>query len=257
MNPVIQVEEVRTRLDGHWVHRGVNFELWPGEIVALIGGSGTGKTVLLHELVGLRRPTEGRILLFGQDLATADADGLQRLRRRFGMLFQDGALFSAMNVAQNVAAPLAEHRPLPVSLLHEVVNLKLNLAGLPLDAGRKMPSELSGGMRKRAALARALALDPELLFLDEPTSGLDPISARELDHTLRVLVDSLGLTVLFTTHDLDSIWGLADRVIVLFEGQVVADGPVGEVALEDHEWIRSYFGARVDPGEVSGATLRE
>jgi phospholipid/cholesterol/gamma-HCH transport system ATP-binding protein len=257
VSPVLQVEEVRTLLDGHWVHRGVNLEMWPGEIVALIGASGTGKTVLLHEVVGLRRPTEGRIRVFGQDLATLDGEGLQHLRRRFGMLFQDGALFSAMNVAANVAAPLVEHRPLPDPLLHEVVNLKLNLAGLPLEAGHKMPSELSGGMRKRAALARALALDPELLFLDEPTSGLDPLSARELDHTLRVLVDSLGLSVLFTTHDLDSIWGLTDRVVVLFEGHAIADGPVEEVARSDHEWIRSYFGARVEPKLGPRAPLRE
>ena len=243
--PVVEVAALRTRLDGRWVHDGVSFTLWPGEIVALIGGSGSGKTVLLNQLVGLRHPDGGQVKLFGEDLARMGVDALQALRRRFGLLFQDGALFSAMRVAENVAAPLREHLPwLSAPLRDEVVDLKLALAGLPVDAACKMPSELSGGMRKRAALARALALEPELLFLDEPTSGLDPISAREFDSTLRVLVDSLGLTVLLTTHDLDSLWGLADRVIVLFEGKVIADGPVREVARIEHAWIRSYFDTR-------------
>lgn len=243
--PVIEVIGLRTRLGEHWVHDGVSFALRPGEIAALIGGSGTGKTVLLNQLVGLLSPSGGQVKLFGQDMAKMSAGALRALRRRFGLLFQDGALFSAMRVAENVATPLREHMPwLPEPLRDEVVHLKLALAGLPADAANKMPSELSGGMRKRAALARALALEPELLLLDEPTSGLDPISAREFDSTLRVLVDSLGLTVLLTTHDLDSLWGLADRVIVLFEGKVIADGPVREVAQVQHEWIRSYFDTR-------------
>jgi len=243
--PVVEVVGLRTWLAGHWVHDGISFTLRPGEIAALIGGSGTGKTVLLNQLVGLRRPDGGQVKLFGQDLAKLGAGELQTLRRRFGLLFQDGALFSAMRVAENVATPLREHMPwLPAPLRDEVVNLKLGLVGLPPDAGGKMPSELSGGMRKRAALARALALEPELLFLDEPTSGLDPISARDFDRTLRVLVDSLGLTVLLTTHDLDSLWGLADRIIVLYEGKVIGDGPVWEVARIEHEWIRSYFDTR-------------
>ena len=245
VTPVAEVAGLRTRLGGRWVHDGVSFTLRPGEIVALIGGSGTGKTVLLNQLVGLRHPDGGQVRLFGQDLARQSEAALRALRRRFGLLFQDGALFSAMRVADNVATPLREHLPdLPRALRDEVVDLKLALVGLPPDAASKMPSELSGGMKKRAALARALALEPELLFLDEPTSGLDPISAREFDHTLRVLVDSLGLTVLLTTHDLDSIRGLVDRVIVLFEGKVIADGPVAEVARIEHEWIRSYFDAR-------------
>ncbi len=242
---VVDVVGLRTQLAGHWVHDGVSFALRPGEVTALIGGSGTGKTVLLNQLVGLLKPSGGQVKLFGQDLAKLSAGELRRLRRRFGLLFQDGALFSAMRVAENVATPLREHMPwLPARLRDEVVDLKLALAGLPPDAAGKMPSELSGGMRKRAALARALALEPDLLLLDEPTSGLDPISAREFDRTLRVLVDSLRLTVLFTTHDLESLWGLADRVIVLFEGKVIADGPAREVAQLPHEWIRSYFDTR-------------
>ncbi|MCU0840099.1 MAG: ATP-binding cassette domain-containing protein [Thiobacillaceae bacterium] len=243
--PIVEATNVRTRLGGRWVHDGVSFALRRGEITALIGGSGTGKTVLLRELVGLERPTEGRVSLFGEDLASISGQRLNALRRRFGLLFQDGALFSAMSVAENVAAPVVEHLSLPDDLLCEVVNLKLNLVGLPLDAARRRPSELSGGMRKRAALARALALEPELLFLDEPTSGLDPLGAREFDHTLRVLVDSLGLTVLLTTHDLDTLYDLVDRVIVLHEGKVIGDGPLKEVARSQHEWIRSYFDTRM------------
>lgn len=242
MTAVVEVEDLRTRLGGRWVHDGVSFAVRPGEIVALIGGSGTGKTVMLNHMVGLTRPTSGRVKLFGQDLTRLGEAALQAVRRRFGLLFQDGALFSAMKVGENVATPLREHLPqLTKPLRDEVVAMKLALVGLPHDAAMKMPSELSGGMRKRAALARALALEPELLFLDEPTSGLDPISAREFDSTLRVLVDSLGLGVLFTTHDLDSLCGLADRIVVLHRGRVIADGPVAEVARVDHEWIRSYF----------------
>ena len=241
LEPVVEVESLRTCLGGHWVHDDISFTLRTGEIVALIGGSGTGKTVLLNQLVGLRSPDGGRVKLFGQDLAQLSSADLQALRRRFGFLFQDGALFSAMRVAENVATPLREHLPwLALPLREEIVDLKLALVGLPPDAAGKMPSELSGGLRKRAALA----LEPELLFLDEPTSGLDPISAREFDRTLRVLVDSLKLTVLLTTHDLDSLWGLADRIIVLFEGRVIGDGPVRKVAGIEHEWIRAYFDTR-------------
>lgn len=245
-----EVRGLRTWLGGRWLHDRLSFRLRPGEVTALIGGSGTGKSVLLQEMVGLRRPSEGQVLLFGEDLARVRQSRLERLRRRFGLLFQDGALFTSMNVAANVAAPLVEHMPdLPRELLREVVDLRLNLVGLLPDTARKMPSELSGGMRKRVALARALALEPELLFLDEPTSGLDPIGARDFDHTLRVLTDSLGLSVLLATHDLDSLWGLADRVIVLFEGKIIADGPTENVAREAHEWIRSYFDAR-DPAPL-------
>ncbi len=238
---VVEVEGVRTRLAGRWVHDGVSFAIPRGQVAALIGGSGTGKSVLLREIVGLMRPTEGHIRLFGEDLAALPPTRLDALRRRFGLLFQDGALFSNLSVAENIAAPVRERLRLPDELMCELVDLRLNLVGLPLAAASLRPSELSGGMRKRAALARALALEPELLILDEPTAGLDPIGGRDFDRTLRVLADSLGLTILLTTHDLDTLYDLVDRVIVLHDGSVIADGPVEEVAQTDHEWIRSYF----------------
>jgi phospholipid/cholesterol/gamma-HCH transport system ATP-binding protein len=256
--PVLEVRGIRTQLDGRWLHDGVDFSLARGEVVALIGASGTGKTVLLRECIGLLRPTAGQVRMLGENLWQLSGAGMNRLRRRFGMLFQEGALFSSLTVAQNVAAPLMEHTHLPRSLRDEVVRLRIRLAGLPLDAADKRPAELSGGMKKRAALARALALEPELLFLDEPTSGLDPISAREFDRLLRTLCDSLGLTALLTTHDLDSLWGLVDRVIVLHGGKVIANGPVAQVAQVEHEWIRSYFsshsGGRSGRGEQSDGT---
>lgn len=245
MTPVLEVDSIRTRLGGQLLHDGVGFKVNRGEIVALIGGSGTGKTVLLRECIGLLRPTEGRIRLLGEDLWTLAPADLDALRRRFGVLFQEGALFSSLTVAENVGAPLREHTGLRVGLRDEVVAMKIRLAGLPAEAAHKRPAELSGGMKKRAALARALALEPEMLFLDEPTSGLDPISARAFDDLLRTLCDSLGLTALLTTHDLDTLWGLVDRVVVLHGGKVIADGPVHEVARVDHDWIRSYFSAHV------------
>lgn len=239
--PVLEVRGVRTRLGGSWLHDGVDFALAPGEVVALIGASGTGKTVLLRECIGLHRPTAGTVRVLGEDIWRLSGPDLDKVRRRFGVLFQEGALFSSLTVAQNVTAPLIEHTRLPRDLRDEVVRLRIRLAGLPPEAGGKRPAELSGGMKKRAALARALALEPELLFLDEPTSGLDPISAREFDRLLRTLCDSLGLTALLTTHDLDTLWGLVDRVIVLHEGRVIADGPADQVAREEHAWIRAYF----------------
>jgi phospholipid/cholesterol/gamma-HCH transport system ATP-binding protein len=241
---VLQAEAIHTRMGGHWLHRGIDFGIPKGQVVALIGASGTGKSVLLRECIGLLRPDAGRVRLFGEDLWALSPARLNQVRSRFGVLFQEGALFSSLTVAENVAAPIQEHTDLPAKLRQALVAMKIRLVGLPSQACDKRPSELSGGMKKRAALARALALEPELLFLDEPTSGLDPISAREFDHLLRVLCDSLGLTALITTHDLDSLWGLVDRVIVLYQGKVIADGPVQQVAATDHEWIRSYFTAR-------------
>lgn len=241
---VIEADGIRTRLGGAWVHDGVSFRVGRGELVALIGGSGTGKSVLIRELIGLMRPTGGRARLFGEDIWALPAEAVNALRRRFGMLFQDGALFSSLTVAQNVAAPLREHLNLPPRLLQELIALRLAMAGLPQSAADKRPSELSGGMRKRAALARALALEPEILFLDEPTSGLDPVSARAFDELVRTLCDSLGLTVFMATHDLDTLWGICDRIIVLSQGRVIGDGPAAEVARLADPWIRSYFAAQ-------------
>ncbi len=244
--PVIEVSEVVTRLGGTLIHDGVSLEVARGEVIALIGGSGTGKSVLLKEIIGLIRPQAGSIRLFGQDVWKASESELMALRRRFGVLFQDGALFSSLTVEQNVAAPLREHTDLPVQECLELARLKIALAGLPASACRKMPSELSGGMRKRAALARALALDPELLFLDEPTSGLDPISARAFDRLIRQLSDSLGLTVFLVTHDLDTLLVMVDRIIALSQGKVLGEGTVDELRKINDKWLQDYFSARYE-----------
>ena len=242
--PVIELDNIVTRFGTQSIHDGVSLKVNRGEVVALIGGSGSGKSVLLKELVGLIKPSAGSARLFGEDVWAASGEQLNRLRQRFGMLFQDGALFSSLNVAQNVAVPLLEHTNLDKAECMRLARLKLALAGLPDSAAAKMPSELSGGMRKRAALARALALDPELLFLDEPTSGLDPISARAFDQLIRVLSDGLGLTVFLITHDLDTLLSIIDRVIVLADHRVLADGSVATLQQIDNPWLRDYFSAR-------------
>ncbi len=247
---VIDVRGVSTTLGGHAIHRDLGLSVARGEVVALIGGSGTGKSVLMREIIGLLRPQSGRIALFGQAVWDATPAQMNVLRRRFGVLFQDGALFSSLSVEDNVAVPLFEHTALPRPTCRRLARLKLALAGLPADVVRKRPSELSGGMRKRVALARALALDPELLFLDEPTSGLDPISARAFDHLIRLLADSLGLTVFLITHDLDTLFSIIDRVIVLSAGRVLGSGTVDELKHVDDPWLREYFAAR-SPGRES------
>jgi phospholipid/cholesterol/gamma-HCH transport system ATP-binding protein len=254
---VLEVDGVVTRFGRTTIHDGVSFTAGRGEILAIIGGSGTGKSVLLREIIGLLRPTAGRIRLLGTDVWAASTAALTALRTRFGMMFQDGALFSSLTVAENVATPLAEHAAVPPRLLEPLVRLRIAMAGLPPEAGAKMPSELSGGMRKRAAIARALALEPEVLFLDEPTSGLDPITARAFDGLLRVLCDDLGLTVVVVTHDLDTLLGIVDRVIVLARGKVLTDGPVREVMALDDPWVQSYFSVRRminDEGEVTNGS---
>ena len=242
--PVLEVDSIVTRFGADVVHQGVSFSVRRGEVVALIGGSGTGKSVLLKEIIGLARPTAGAIRLLDTDVWGEGREHMNDLRRRFGMLFQDGALFSSLTVAENIAVPFREHTDLPPALIPPLVGFKLALVGLPPETGTKMPAELSGGMRKRVALARALALEPEILFLDEPTSGLDPIGARAFDNMVRVLSDGLGLTVLIVTHDLEMLQSIVDRVIVLAGGKVIADGRVDEVKTLDDPWIRSYFSAR-------------
>jgi phospholipid/cholesterol/gamma-HCH transport system ATP-binding protein len=242
--PVIEVEDVVSRFGTQTVHDGVSFTVQPGTLVGLIGGSGTGKSVLLREIIGLQRPTGGRLTLLGTDMWASPEAELQQVRRRFGMMFQDGALFSSLTVAQNVAVPLREHTTLTPATIGALVALRLAQAGLPPEAGAKKPSELSGGMRKRAAIARAIALEPEVLFLDEPTSGLDPITARGFDRLVRSLVDDLGLTVFLVTHDLDTLLTVVDRLIVLARGKVLADGTVAEVTRVQDDWIRDYFSVR-------------
>ena len=243
-DPVLQIDSVVTRFGGNIVHDGVSFNVARGEVVALIGGSGIGKSVLVKEAIGLLRPTAGSVRLLDTDVWNSDQEQLNVLRRRFGMLFQDGALFSSLTVAENIAVPFREHTDLPRELIPSLVGFKLALVGLPPETGAKMPAELSGGMRKRVALARALALEPEILFLDEPTSGLDPIGARAFDSMVRVLSDSLGLTVFIVTHDLDTLLSIIDRVIVLSKGKVIADGRVDAVRQLDDPWIKEYFSAR-------------
>jgi len=244
MERVLEADSVVTRFGTEVIHDRVSFTVGRGEVVALIGASGTGKSVLLKEAIGLIRPSGGTIRLLGTDVWRSSADELNALRRRFGMLFQDGALFSSLTVAENIAVPFRENTDLPMDLIAPLVGFRLALVGLAPDAGSKTPAELSGGMRKRVALARALALEPEILFLDEPTSGLDPVGARAFDALVRVLSESLGLTVFIVTHDLDTLLSIIDRAIVLSRGKVIADGPVSAVMQADDPWIRDYFSAR-------------
>jgi phospholipid/cholesterol/gamma-HCH transport system ATP-binding protein len=228
------------RLGGRTIFDKLDLDVRRGEVLGIVGASGAGKSVLLRTIVGLNRPQAGRIEIFGQDRARLDDEEQRALDARYGVLFQDGALFSSLNVGQNVMLPLNEHRDLPFELRCEMTRIKLMMVGLPIDAAFKMPSELSGGMRKRAGLARALALDPELLFLDEPTAGLDPISAAEFDTLIADLQQSLRLTVLMVTHDLDSLVAICDRVAVLVDRRLVI-GTLAEVMANPHPWIQSYF----------------
>ncbi|WP_237751634.1 ABC transporter ATP-binding protein [Sphingobium sp. DC-2] len=221
------------------IHDGVDLEVRRGEILGLIGGSGSGKSVLLHTILGLNRPAAGRIELLGRDLAEAGHSGIAQ---RIGMLFQNGALFSSLTVQENVETPFLEHLELPYPFVRDLAALKIRLAGLNDDAGPKRPSALSGGMRRRAGLARAIALDPEILFLDEPTAGLDPISAAAFDELILKLHEALGLTVLMITHDLDALYAVTDRVAVLADQKVVAVAPVAELERSEHPWIKEYLG---------------
>ena len=240
-DPVIRVRGLENRFASDVVHRGLDLDVRRGEILGVVGGSGTGKSVLMRSILGLLRPSGGRIEVFGQCLQEAD-DAQQVMSHRAGVLFQDGALFSSLNVLENVELPLKTHRQeLSTQLRRDLARSKIQLSGLPDSTGAKMPSELSGGMRKRAALARALALEPELLFLDEPTAGLDPIGAAGFDRLLRTLQRALGLTVFLITHDLDTLYTICDRVAVIADGKVLAAAPLREIEQLDHEWTRDYF----------------
>ena len=240
--PVIQVRGLRNQFGAQIVHENLDLDVRRGEILGVVGGSGSGKSVLMRSILGLREPDAGTVEVLGVDgRSRADADRLH-IERNTGVLFQDGALFSSLTVGENVQVPLKEHHPeLPESLLYELALLKVKLSGLPPDALDKLPSQLSGGMRKRAGLARALALDPPLLFLDEPTAGLDPIGAAAFDRLTRTLQQALGLTVFLITHDLDTLYAICDRVAVLAEKRVIAVGPLHEIERLDHPWVQEYF----------------
>lgn len=239
---VIRVRGLRNRFGAQVVHENLDLDVWRGEVLGIVGGSGTGKSVLLRTIVGLNRPAAGSIEVFGRDLAgLGDEERRRSVENRWGILFQDGALFSSLTVAQNVQVPLREHLELSQDLMDEIAALKIDMVGLPRDAARKYPSELSGGMRKRAGLARALALDPDIVFLDEPTAGLDPIGAAAFDQLIGDLQRALGLTVFMVTHDLDSLHAICDRIAVLAEKRVLVEGPMDLMLRQTHPWIREYF----------------
>jgi len=238
--PIIRVRGLVNRFGSQTVHDGLDLDVRRGEVIGIVGGSGTGKSVMLRTIVGLQHPSAGSIEVFGRDaLHISDRDRLE-LERRWGVLFQDGALFSSLTVAQNIEVPLKEHYVMPLRLMDEIAASKIGLVGLPEEAGDKFPSQLSGGMRKRAGLARALAMDPEILFLDEPTAGLDPIAAGDFDKLIGDLKASLGLTVFMVTHDLDSLFAICDRVAVLVDKKIRV-ASIEEHLRDDHPWIHSYF----------------
>ena len=239
--PAVDVRGLRTSFGDHVVHDGVDLVVDRGIIQAVVGGSGSGKSVLLNTIIGLRQPDAGTVRVLGQELERASRRAWSALERSWGVLFQGGALFSNLTVRENVASPMVEHTDLPRDEINQLADLKIAMVGLRPDAGDLKPAELSGGMRKRAGLARALALDPELLFLDEPTSGLDPIAAGAFDELIRDLSRSLGLTVFMITHDLDTLYAITDKVAVLADRKVVANAPVHELEGSDHPWIREYF----------------
>ena len=238
---VIEMRKVSTRFGDHVVHTDVNLDVRRAEIFALIGGSGSGKSTLLREMILLQRPNAGSVRVLGVDLDPLDADGALALRRRWGVMFQHGGLFGALTVQENVGLPLREHTELEDGLIDDIAASKLVLAGLKPEVGAQYPSQLSGGMLKRASLARAMALDPELLFLDEPTAGLDPVSAGGVDELVRKLRDLFGLTIVMITHDLDLLWQVADRVAVLADGKVQGVGSMAELSRSDNPAIRQFF----------------
>ncbi|QQQ02370.1 ABC transporter ATP-binding protein [Lysobacter enzymogenes] len=250
---IIRIRGLVNHFGEQVVHDGLDLDVKRGEIIGVVGGSGTGKSVMMRSILGLRKPNAGQIEVLGIDARNPDPQLRREIERNTGVLFQDGALFSSLTVGENVQVPLKEyHSELPDSLRYELALLKVKLSGLPADAIDKLPSQLSGGMRKRAGLARALALDPPLLFLDEPTAGLDPIGAAAFDRLIRTLQQALGLTVFLITHDLDTLYAICDRIAVLADKKVIACAPIQEVEKLDHPWVQEYFhGPRARAAQVA------
>ncbi|WP_373690560.1 ABC transporter ATP-binding protein [Sphingobium sp. DEHP117] len=238
----IRVRGLRTSFGDQVVHEGLDLDVRKGEILGVVGGSGTGKSVLMRAIIGLQPADEGEISVFGEPTLDRDDEDTLALRRRWGVLFQGGALFSTLTVTENIEVPLREFYPqLSPKLRDDIAAYKIRMTGLPADAGPKFPAELSGGMKKRAGLARALAIDPDLLFLDEPTAGLDPIGAAAFDERTRQLQQTLGLTVFLITHDLDTLHAICDRIAVLADKRVIAVGTIDDLLATDHPWIQEYF----------------
>jgi phospholipid/cholesterol/gamma-HCH transport system ATP-binding protein len=250
---VIRIRGLVTAFGHKVVHDHLDLDVHRGEVLGLVGGSGSGKSVLLRTIIGLNHPREGTVEVFGQEIVEPEGREMRALEMRWGVLFQEGALFSSFTVAENIQVPLREYTSMSPKLMAEIAAIKLSLVGLAPETGRKFPSELSGGMKKRAGLARALALDPELLFLDEPTSGLDPISANMFDELIRDLSKSLGLTVVMVTHDLDSLRAVASRVAVLVEGKI-RSGTIAELRKDRNEWVHEYFSGPRGRAALAGTT---
>ena len=238
---IIRVRGLEIGFGPKTIMKDLDLDVYRGEILGFVGGSGQGKSVLARAILGLLKKRAGTIEVFGQSLDALSPSGRRAVERRWGVLFQQGALFSALTVKQNVQVAMREYLDLPESLMDDLAMLKIDMVGLKADAADKFPSELSGGMIKRAALARALALDPEILFLDEPTSGLDPIGAADFDELIATLQRTLGLTVYMVTHDLDSLYNVCDRIAALADGRIVAAGTIDEMLACDHPWVKSYF----------------
>ena len=250
---VIRVRNLTNRFGDQVVHDSLNLDVWRGEVLGVVGGSGTGKSVLLRTIVGLNKPAAGSIEVLGVDVLNGPESERKRIEKSWGVAFQDGALFSSLTVLQNVMAPLREHTGISESLMESLGGLKISLVGLPQLSCSKFPSELSSGMRKRAALARALSLDPEIVFLDEPTAGLDPIGAAAYDDLIGELQQALGLTVFMVTHDLDSLYAICDRIAVLAEKRVLVEGPIEDMTKVDHPWVQEYFtGPRARAAQQKG-----
>ena len=239
--PVVEIRKLWTRFGRTVIHQDLNLDIYDGEILTIVGGSGTGKTVLLRQMLGLERPSQGCVKVFGEDISEATPEQLQNMRNHWGMLFQQGALYSALTVFENIAFPMRELRALPEDVIRDAVLLKMDMVGLGPEHANKMPSDLSGGMVKRAALARALALEPRLLFLDEPTAGLDPDLSDAFVALIQTLHRELKLTVVMVTHDLDTLFALSSRIAVLAEKHVLAVGPSCDVLRVDHPFIKHFF----------------